>query len=177
MGPRSGSQAHLHRPPSQLRTGLGCGPGLRVCRGVLGQRHQLLRSGHPGARGAHSEIFRDFPCRALPRPSGSSFYPSPISGLTLPSDPFRSPMPSSPAPMPLLGLLLTALWDHLPLEVDPCAHDHGGCSPHANCTKVAPGQRTCTCQDGYTGDGELCQGKAGVPTLHVRGARGLASVL
>ncbi|KAF5922749.1 hypothetical protein HPG69_008123 [Diceros bicornis minor] len=42
-------------------------------------------------------------------------------------------------------------------KVDPCAHDHGGCSPHANCTKVAPGQRTCTCQDGYTGDGELCQ--------------------
>ncbi|KAB1264264.1 Stabilin-1 [Camelus dromedarius] len=42
-------------------------------------------------------------------------------------------------------------------EVDPCAHDRGGCSPHANCTKVAPGQRTCTCLDGYTGDGELCQ--------------------
>lgn len=42
-------------------------------------------------------------------------------------------------------------------EVDPCARDHGGCSPHANCTKVAPGQRTCTCQDGYAGDGELCQ--------------------
>lgn len=41
--------------------------------------------------------------------------------------------------------------------MDPCAHSHGGCSPHANCTKVAPGQRTCTCQDGYTGDGELCQ--------------------
>ncbi|KAF4023976.1 hypothetical protein G4228_016080 [Cervus hanglu yarkandensis] len=41
--------------------------------------------------------------------------------------------------------------------VDPCAHDHGGCSPHANCTTVAPGQRTCTCLDGYTGDGELCQ--------------------
>ncbi|KAI4563713.1 hypothetical protein MJG53_016287 [Ovis ammon polii x Ovis aries] len=41
--------------------------------------------------------------------------------------------------------------------VDPCARDHGGCSPHANCTTVAPGQRTCTCLDGYTGDGELCQ--------------------
>ncbi|XP_074138792.1 LOW QUALITY PROTEIN: stabilin-1 [Sminthopsis crassicaudata] len=41
-------------------------------------------------------------------------------------------------------------------EVDPCAQDHGGCSPHANCTKVAPGQRTCTCKEGYAGDGELC---------------------
>jgi hypothetical protein len=47
----------------------------------------------------------------------------------------------------------------LSLEVDPCASGHGGCSPYANCTKVAPGQRTCTCQDGYTGDGELCQGE------------------
>lgn len=47
----------------------------------------------------------------------------------------------------------------LSLEVDPCAAGHGGCSPYANCTKVAPGQRTCTCQDGYTGDGELCQGE------------------
>uniref|UniRef100_A0A452QPT1 Stabilin 1 n=1 Tax=Ursus americanus TaxID=9643 RepID=A0A452QPT1_URSAM len=44
-----------------------------------------------------------------------------------------------------------------PWELDPCAQDRGGCSPHANCTKVAPGQRTCTCQDGYAGDGELCQ--------------------
>lgn len=59
--------------------------------------------------------------------------------------------------------LLTALWARLPLAVDPCAHDHGGCSPHANCTTVAPGQRTCTCLDGYTGDGELCQGEAGGP--------------
>ncbi|XP_036187884.1 stabilin-1 isoform X6 [Myotis myotis] len=42
-------------------------------------------------------------------------------------------------------------------EVDPCARHNGGCSPHANCTKVAPGQWTCTCLDGYTGDGELCQ--------------------
>ncbi|ELV10375.1 Stabilin-1 [Tupaia chinensis] len=38
-------------------------------------------------------------------------------------------------------------------EVDPCAHGRGGCSPHANCTKVAPGP----CHDGYAGDGELCE--------------------
>lgn len=54
----------------------------------------------------------------------------------------------------------------LSLEVDPCASGHGGCSPYANCTKVAPGQRTCTCQDGYTGDGELCQGEV---SPHPRG--------
>ncbi|XP_074054250.1 stabilin-1 isoform X2 [Macrotis lagotis] len=41
-------------------------------------------------------------------------------------------------------------------EIDPCAQNHGGCSLHANCTKVAPGQRTCSCKDGYAGDGELC---------------------
>ncbi|XP_056662252.1 LOW QUALITY PROTEIN: stabilin-1 [Monodelphis domestica] len=41
-------------------------------------------------------------------------------------------------------------------EVDPCVQDHGGCSLHANCTKVAPGQRTCTCKEGYAGDGEIC---------------------
>nr|XP_039333082.1 stabilin-1 isoform X2 [Saimiri boliviensis boliviensis] len=80
----------------------------------------------------------------------------PISGLTLPSDFFLSLTPSSPVPT----WPVPAPYDSLgpsPLEVDPCAHGHGGCSPHANCTKVAPGQRTCTCQDGYTGDGELCQ--------------------
>ena len=47
------------------------------------------------------------------------------------------------------------------VTVSTCARDHGGCSPHANCTTVAPGQRTCTCLHGYTGDGELCRGEAG----------------
>lgn len=56
----------------------------------------------------------------------------------------------------------------LSLEVDPCASGHGGCSQYANCTKVAPGQRTCTCRDGYTGDGELCQGEVS-QDRHVRG--------
>ncbi|XP_038627991.1 stabilin-1 isoform X1 [Tachyglossus aculeatus] len=41
-------------------------------------------------------------------------------------------------------------------EIDPCASYHGGCSPHANCTKVAPGERICSCREGYSGDGELC---------------------
>ena len=131
---------------------------------------------HTDAPGPHPDICSGFPCRALSGPSESSFDPSPILGPALPSDLFLSPASSSLVPTLSLCQLLTTLWDHLPLEVDPCARDHGGCSPHANCTKVAPGQRTCTCQDGYTGDGELCQGEAGVPTLGVHGARGLASV-
>lgn len=117
------------------------------------------------------------PCRPLSGSSGASVYPGPISGLTLPSDLFLSPEPSSPVPALPLCLLLTAIWDPLPLELDPCAQDRGGCSPHANCTKVAPGQRTCTCQDGYAGDGELCQGEVGPPTVGGHGAGALASVL
>ncbi|XP_066469618.1 stabilin-1 [Tiliqua scincoides] len=42
-------------------------------------------------------------------------------------------------------------------EIDPCAVDNGGCSAHANCTKVSPGQRTCSCQKGYAGDGTICR--------------------
>uniref|UniRef100_A0A8C8E5F1 Stabilin 1 n=1 Tax=Otus sunia TaxID=257818 RepID=A0A8C8E5F1_9STRI len=41
-------------------------------------------------------------------------------------------------------------------EIDPCTIDHGGCSIHAVCTKVSPGERTCVCKEGYAGDGTLC---------------------
>uniref|UniRef100_A0A8U8BEX9 Uncharacterized protein n=1 Tax=Geospiza parvula TaxID=87175 RepID=A0A8U8BEX9_GEOPR len=41
-------------------------------------------------------------------------------------------------------------------EIDPCTIDHGGCSMHAVCTKVSPGERTCACKEGYAGDGTLC---------------------
>uniref|UniRef100_A0A8C3K8R3 Stabilin 1 n=1 Tax=Calidris pygmaea TaxID=425635 RepID=A0A8C3K8R3_9CHAR len=41
-------------------------------------------------------------------------------------------------------------------EIDPCTIDHGGCSVHAVCTKVSPGERTCVCKEGYAGDGTLC---------------------
>uniref|UniRef100_A0A8C3QQ22 Stabilin 1 n=1 Tax=Cyanoderma ruficeps TaxID=181631 RepID=A0A8C3QQ22_9PASS len=41
-------------------------------------------------------------------------------------------------------------------EIDPCTIDHGGCSKHAVCTKVSPGERTCVCKEGYAGDGTLC---------------------
>uniref|UniRef100_A0A8C0VTN0 Stabilin 1 n=1 Tax=Cyanistes caeruleus TaxID=156563 RepID=A0A8C0VTN0_CYACU len=44
-------------------------------------------------------------------------------------------------------------------EIDPCTIDHGGCSVHAVCTKVSPGERTCACKEGYAGDGTLCLGE------------------
>lgn len=146
--------------PSQLRPGLGCSPCLCLCRGVLGRRHLLCRSRHTNAP-RPLKFGGGFPHRALSMPFRSSLYPCHLLGLTPPSDLFLSLMPSSPVPT-LSHAHCSQLWDHLPLVVDPCAHDHGGCSPHANCTNVAPGQRTCTCLDGYTGDGELCQGEAGV---------------
>ncbi|CAF91429.1 unnamed protein product, partial [Tetraodon nigroviridis] len=41
-------------------------------------------------------------------------------------------------------------------EVDPCSSSNGGCSEFAICTKLAPGERSCTCEEGYTGDGTVC---------------------
>lgn len=43
-------------------------------------------------------------------------------------------------------------------ELDLCSRSNGGCSEHAICTKVSAGERTCTCKDGYTGDGVICLG-------------------
>lgn len=44
-------------------------------------------------------------------------------------------------------------------EVDPCSSSNGGCSEFAICTKLAPGERSCTCEEGYTGDGTVCLGR------------------
>ncbi|XP_030632865.1 stabilin-1 [Chanos chanos] len=41
-------------------------------------------------------------------------------------------------------------------EINLCDADNGGCSKHANCTKISPGERSCTCREGYTGDGVMC---------------------
>lgn len=43
-------------------------------------------------------------------------------------------------------------------ELDLCSRSNGGCSEFAVCTKVAAGMRTCTCKQGYTGDGVICLG-------------------
>ena len=42
-------------------------------------------------------------------------------------------------------------------DVDECVVNNGGCSPYANCTNT-PGNYTCTCIGGYTGDGVNCSG-------------------
>uniref|UniRef100_A0A8C3P8H3 Stabilin 1 n=1 Tax=Chrysemys picta bellii TaxID=8478 RepID=A0A8C3P8H3_CHRPI len=42
-------------------------------------------------------------------------------------------------------------------EINPCAIDNGGCSIYATCTNVSAGENTCTCKEGYAGDGTLCQ--------------------
>lgn len=60
----------------------------------------------------------------------------------------------------LVLLLLFAI-----TEIDPCTIDHGGCSIHAVCTKVSPGERTCVCKEGYAGDGTLCRGEFSIHVL------------
>ena len=42
-------------------------------------------------------------------------------------------------------------------DLDECAVNNGGCSPHAYCTNT-PGNSTCACMPGYTGDGFSCSG-------------------
>lgn len=45
-------------------------------------------------------------------------------------------------------------------EVDPCSSSNGGCSVFAVCSKLSPGERSCTCGKGYTGDGTVCLGRS-----------------
>jgi EGF domain len=45
---------------------------------------------------------------------------------------------------------------------DRCQVDHGGCSPDARCRDDGGPAPTCTCEDGYTGDGLHCTEAVGV---------------
>ena len=56
------------------------------------------------------------------------------------------------------ALRLYSPGDIIVIDVDECAVNDGGCSPHAYCTNT-PGIFTCTCHDGYSGDGFTCSGK------------------
>jgi len=42
-------------------------------------------------------------------------------------------------------------------DVDECANNNGNCNSQAKCTNT-PGSFTCTCLDGYSGDGITCSG-------------------
>jgi len=43
------------------------------------------------------------------------------------------------------------------LDVNECSTNNGGCSLNANCANTI-GSFTCTCKDGYSGNGFTCSG-------------------
>ena len=43
-------------------------------------------------------------------------------------------------------------------DIDECTSDNGGCSEFADCNNTM-GNFTCTCWDGFTGNGFTCPGK------------------
>ena len=42
-------------------------------------------------------------------------------------------------------------------DVNECNDGGRGCGTKANCT-ISNGSQNCTCKEGYTGDGQSCQG-------------------
>ena len=44
-------------------------------------------------------------------------------------------------------------------DIDECTTDNGGCSSKASCSNTV-GSFTCTCENGYSGDGFTCTGKS-----------------
>jgi len=42
-------------------------------------------------------------------------------------------------------------------DVNECVNNNGNCHSQAKCTNT-PGSFTCTCLDGYSGDGITCSG-------------------
>lgn len=60
----------------------------------------------------------------------------------------------------LLAQALSTLFNGLVLDridINECATNRGGCSPYALCTNLlAPYFYSCTCLDGFSGDGVFC---------------------
>ena len=44
------------------------------------------------------------------------------------------------------------------LEIKTCGTSRDDCSPYATCQDTGPATYTCTCNEGYTGDGKTCTG-------------------
>jgi len=48
---------------------------------------------------------------------------------------------------------------------DACSINNGGCCANADCLVVGSGEVTCTCKEGFTGDGHYCTSKHGVCSI------------
>ena len=59
----------------------------------------------------------------------------------------------------LSQVTLAKLKYHYSIDVSECCMDTDNCSPDATCTNTE-GSFTCTCNQGYTGDGLTCTGKS-----------------
>jgi len=51
------------------------------------------------------------------------------------------------------------------VDIDECAENNGECSDHAVCSNTE-GSFTCSCNDGFTGNGFTCTGTVNVWLLH-----------
>ena len=50
-------------------------------------------------------------------------------------------------------------------DIDECSADSNPCDVNADCTN-SDGSYSCTCKQGFTGDGATCQGFQNVPKTH-----------
>ena len=50
-----------------------------------------------------------------------------------------------------------------PVDIDECA-EQSPCDPSATCTNT-PGSYSCSCDEGYTGNGTTCSGKPNTPAF------------
>jgi len=48
------------------------------------------------------------------------------------------------------------------LDIDECSADASPCDENADCTNT-DGSYSCNCKQGFDGDGEVCEGKTGLP--------------